>query len=144
MTSIKVWLAAAGMVAIVTATSSAQTSSRPLQAGGSEPAAREHESRSKKPLVVNGDMWLRSTADHRKAFLVGAANMLALESAYAKHMGTTPPPAGARAAKALDGMTLDQVSSRVTRWYEANPGRRTMPVIGVIWLDMVKADSLAR
>jgi hypothetical protein len=28
------------------------------------------------------------------------------------------------AAKALGGLTLDQVSERVTRWYEANRGRR--------------------
>jgi hypothetical protein len=73
----------------------------------------------------------------RKAFLIGADSMIALETAYAKKKGTPPPVAGAMTAKALDGLTLHQVSSRITRWYETNPGRRNVPVMGVIWIDMV-------
>ncbi len=41
------------------------------------------------------------------------------------------------AAKAVEGMTLDQISERITRWYEANPGRRNVPVMGVIWFEIV-------
>jgi hypothetical protein len=89
------------------------------------------------PVVVDGALWLSSTPEVRKAFLVGAGNMIALETAYANKKGSPPPVAGALAGKALDGLTLDQVSSRVTRWYEGNPGRRNMPVMGVIWIDMV-------
>ena len=32
------------------------------------------------------------------------------------------------AAKTLDGLTLDQVSNRIRRWYEANPDHRNIPV----------------
>jgi len=88
-------------------------------------------------VVVDGHMWLNSTPETRKVFLIGAANGLALDSAYAKRTGTPPPVAGAMAAKAVEGMTLDQISDRITRWYEANPGRRGVPVMGVIWVDLV-------
>jgi hypothetical protein len=97
-----------------------------------------------KPVIVNGDLWLKSTNDLRKAFLVGAANMIALETAYGRKMGTPTSPAVERATHALQGMTLDQIASRVTKWYEANPTRHDVPVIGVIWIDMVKPDSTHR
>jgi hypothetical protein len=89
------------------------------------------------PIAVDGGLWLSSTPEVRKAFLVGAGNMIGLETAYSKKKGTPPPVAGAMAGKALDGLTLDQISNRITRWYEDNPGRRNMPVMGVVWIDMV-------
>jgi hypothetical protein len=95
-------------------------------------------------VVVDGNMWLQSPADVRKAFIVGAGNMMALEATYAKKNGTTPPLAGTRAAAALEHMTLDQISDRITRWYEANPDRRSTPVIGVLWMDMVQSASAGR
>jgi hypothetical protein len=89
-------------------------------------------------VVVDGEMWLRSTPELRKAFLVGAANMIALEKAYAMKTGTAQPPVGVLAAKAADGMTLEQVIDRITRWYEANPARHDVPVMGVLWIDLIK------
>jgi hypothetical protein len=89
------------------------------------------------PIVVDGQLWLSSTPEVRKAFLVGAGNMIAMETAYSKKKGTPPPVAGAMADKALQALTLDEISNRITRWYEGNPGRRNMPVMGVIWIDMV-------
>jgi hypothetical protein len=92
-------------------------------------------------VVADGTRWLRSTPEERKAFIIGASNMMALESAYAKKKGTPSPLAGTKAAAALEHMTLDQMTDRITRWYEANPGRLAMPVIGVIWKDMVEPDT---
>jgi len=89
-------------------------------------------------VIVDGNHWLSSTPDMRKAFLIGAGNMVALEMAYAKKKGTPQPPAGTMTKDALQGMTLDQLSSHITRWYEAHPDRRDMPVMGVIWTDLVK------
>jgi hypothetical protein len=96
---------------------------------------------SRAPGAVDGDMWLQSSREHRQAFLVGAVNMMALESAYARKMGAPSTAASVRAANALEHKTLDHMSDRITRWYEANPGRRNVPVVGVLWMDMVKADS---
>lgn len=88
-------------------------------------------------VVVDGNLWLASTPETRRVFLIGAANMIALESAYSKRKGTPLPTVSAMTAKAVDGMTLDQISQRITRWYEANPGRHSMPVMGVLWTDIV-------
>lgn len=96
------------------------------------------------PIVVDGDRWLNSSPSERKAFLVGAANMITLESAYSTRKGTPAPAAGAMAAKALDEMTLDQVSNRITRWYESNPSRHNVPVLGVVWIDMVQPGAARR
>jgi hypothetical protein len=92
-------------------------------------------------VVADGGRWLQSPPEERKAFIIGAANMMALESAYAKKHGTPSPLAGTRAGAALEHMTLDQISDRVTRWYAANPDRRAMPVIGVIWMEIVEPDT---
>ena len=88
--------------------------------------------------VIDGEMWLSSAPEVRKAFLVGAGNMIALETAYAKKKGTPTPTASAMTSTAISGLTLDQVSDRITKWYETNPGRRNMPVMGVVWVDMVQ------
>jgi hypothetical protein len=93
------------------------------------------------PTVVDGNLWLQSSPEVRKAFLVGASSMLAMEAAYAKKKGTPPSVAGTMASQAMDRVTLDDISNRITRWYEANPDRRTMPVMGVIWVDIVQPGS---
>jgi hypothetical protein len=92
-------------------------------------------------VIADGNLWMQSTPEERKAFIIGASNMMALEATYAKKRGTPPPLAGTKAAAALEHMTLDEMTDRITRWYEANPSRRTMPVIGVIWMDMVEPAS---
>lgn len=104
------------------------------------PAAAQEGAR----IVADGTRWMQSTPEERKAFIIGASNMMALESAYAKKKGTASPLAGTRASAALENMTLDQITDRITRWYEANPGRRATPVIGVLWMDIVEPDSARR
>ena len=96
------------------------------------------------PGVVDGEMWSSSAPEVRKAFLVGAGNMMALETAYAKKKGTPIPQASARTTTAISGLTLDQISDRITKWYETNPGRRDMPVMGVIWVDMVEPKAVTK
>lgn len=89
------------------------------------------------PVVIDGHTWMSSSRETQKAFLVGAGNMIAAELAYAKKNGTPPPPVGSRLVTAVEDLTLDDVSNRITRWYESNPGRRSLPVMGVLWIDMV-------
>jgi hypothetical protein len=92
-------------------------------------------------VVADGTLWMESTPQERKAFILGAHSMMALEATYAKKRGTPAPLAGTKAAIALDQMSLDEITDRITNWYKANPGRRAMPVIGVIWKDMVEPDT---
>lgn len=57
------------------------------------------------PGVVDGEMWLSSAPEERKAFLVGAGNMMALETAYAKKKATPTPQASEMTSKAISGLT---------------------------------------
>lgn len=93
----------------------------------------------KDSIVVDGNAWISASAAERRAFLVGAGNMIVAENAYAKRRNVAPAPVGAQITKAVDKMTLADIEARITRWYEANPGRMSMPVMGVIWRDIVKA-----
>lgn len=96
------------------------------------------------PPVIDGNLWMNSSLEVRKAFLVGATNMTALEAAYSQKKGSPVPIAGALLTSALQTLTLDQISARISRWYEANPERRSMPVMGVIWVDMVQPASATK
>ena len=138
--SVKALLIGTGFSLTVAGVAPGQTP-EPVSPGGVAPSAASLPTptqSSAKPLIVNGYLWLRSTNDQRKAFLIGAANMIALEEAYAEKKHISPPPAADQAKEALQGLTLDDIAKHVTAWYEANPTRHDVPVIGVIWIDMVK------
>jgi hypothetical protein len=89
-------------------------------------------------LVVTGTDWMASSSAERKAFLVGAGNMIVAENAYAKRRNVAAAPVSAEITRAVDKMTLADIEARITRWYEANPGRGSTPVMAVVWQDIVK------
>lgn len=103
------------------------------------PLANAQEATSARDAVVDGDMWLASSPEIRKAFLIGAGNMIAMEVAYAQRRSQAVSPASERTRQAVANLSLDQLSDRVTRWYQANPERHDVPVMGVIWFDVVRA-----
>ena len=91
-----------------------------------------------KTIVVDGTHWMNASHSERRAFLVGVGNMIAAEAAYAKKAGREAPAAGAMITKAVHDMKLPEIEERITRWYDANPARRSTPVMGVVWREMVK------
>jgi len=88
--------------------------------------------------VVTGEHWTNSGPDHKKAYLLGIANLLQVELAY---FGDNPPPDTQsfipRMARGLRGETVDSVRDAVDRWYAANPARLSRPVLDVIWIEVV-------
>ncbi|CAG9179542.1 hypothetical protein CURE108131_13780 [Cupriavidus respiraculi] len=111
---------------------------RGLLAAGMVCCAWSAAAQQRPSIVVDGDDWLKASVTERKAFLVGAGNMILAENAYAKRNNTAPPPAGVRIAAAAQNMTIADIEARVTKWYEANPGMRSTPAMAVIWQDLVK------
>jgi hypothetical protein len=89
-------------------------------------------------LVVDGNDWMSATQVERRAFLVGAANVVIAENAYAKKRNVAPAPVSDRLTKATDKLRLADIEARITRWYEGNPGKLATPVMGVVWQDIVK------
>ena len=90
--------------------------------------------------IVTGEHWTKSTDQVKKAYLVGIANVLQVETAYE---GANPPPDAQsivpRFVKGLrgGGYTLDSVREGVDKWYAANPDKIQRPVIEIIWFEMV-------
>lgn len=95
-------------------------------------------SASAQKVVVDGELWMSSSPEIRRAFLVGAGNMVALEKAYAKKKGIALPPAAEKVEAAVQALSLDQLSDRITQWYKAHPDQQHVPVMGVLWVDVVK------
>ena len=94
--------------------------------------------------VIDGRAWMNSSYDERVAFLAGAANMMALERAYAQRHGKPTSEMTLGAEKALGDLPLKEIASRVTRWYEANPANLDAPVLGIIWREMVRPQIAAK
>jgi hypothetical protein len=88
--------------------------------------------------LVTGKQWTESSEQMKKAYLVGIANLVQVESAYYddKPPGDTQSIVP-RLAKGLRGHTLDSVRQRVDNWYAAHPDELKRPVIETIWFDMV-------
>ena len=88
--------------------------------------------------VVTGDHWAQSTEQMKKAYLLGIANTVQVETAYA---GANPPSDAQslvpRVARGMKGETLDSVRQGLDKWYAANPGKLSRPVIETIWFEMV-------
>ncbi len=88
--------------------------------------------------LVTGEHWVKSSDQMKKAYLVGIANVLQVETAFE---GANPPPDAQsvvpRFVKGLKGQTLDTVREGLDKWYSANPDRLQRPVIETIWFEMV-------
>jgi hypothetical protein len=82
--------------------------------------------------------WKASTQAEQTAFIVGVANTFALESAYVAKYKRPDLIPGEQASKVLASTTIADVDARITAWCDANPSKPNMPVIGVIWTEMVK------
>jgi hypothetical protein len=94
--------------------------------------------RAEEVPLVTGEHWTKSSEELKKAYLIGIANVLQVETAY---YATNPPPDAQslvpRAARGLKGQTLDSVRESLNRWYAGHPDRVQRPVIETIWFELV-------
>lgn len=135
------WIPLVLAAALGTAHAQMQTrGERPAAAPSTEePSSPGKKPRARSPIVVDGNGWMAASADERRAFLIGMANMIVAENAYAQRRNQDAPGAGSRITETLRSMNLWQVSERITAWYGAHPDKMGMPVMGVIWRDLVQA-----
>jgi hypothetical protein len=90
--------------------------------------------------LVTGEHWMRSSEAVKKAYLIGMANLMLVESAYSGNAaGGDAQTIVPRIVRGLrgGGQTLDSVRTGLDTWYGANPGRLQRPVIETIWFEMV-------
>ena len=100
-------------------------------------AASSCVARAQEVPIVTGEHWTTSSETVKKAYLVGLANVMQVETAY---FGNNPPSDAQsfvpRMVRGLKGQTLDGVRQKLDEWYAANPGRLQRPVIETIWFEM--------
>ena len=88
--------------------------------------------------VVTGEIWVKSSEEVKKAYLVGIANLLQVENAY---FGANPPTDAQsfvpRMIRGLRGATLDGVRTGLNDWYANNPDKLQRPVLETIWFVVV-------
>jgi hypothetical protein len=89
--------------------------------------------------AVDGHLWSASSVAEKRAYLIGIANAVAVNRALQAKRGTVDPQSpNNRIEAALDAGTIDGAVDRIDDWYKANPDQKGAPVMGVIWLSMVK------
>jgi hypothetical protein len=87
--------------------------------------------------VITGEHWTTSSEEMKKAYLVGIANLLQIETAYqAESPPTDAQSIVPRLVKGLQGQTLDSVREGLNRWYAGNPDQLQRPVIETVWFEM--------
>ena len=88
--------------------------------------------------VVTGDLWTKSSEQVKKAYLIGIANAVQVERAYA---GNNPPSDAQsvfpRLTRGLRGQTLDSVREALDAYYAKNPDKLQRPVIETLWFEIV-------
>ena len=87
--------------------------------------------------LVTGAQWTASSEAVKKAYLVGIANLMQVQTAYY----AANPPTDAqnfvpRMAKGMQGQTLDSVREGLDRWYAANPTKLQRPVLDTLWFEI--------
>jgi hypothetical protein len=101
-------------------------------------AVASSSARADEVPLITGEHWTKSSEQLKKAYLVGIANVVQVETAYA---GSSPPADAQsvvpRFARGLKGHTLDSVRDALDAWYAAHPDRLQRPVIETIWFELV-------
>jgi len=95
--------------------------------------------------LVDGTHWVGSSPEAKKAFLIGMANIVQVETAYqtenAPHANKSFSPqvtkGSPQVTKGMHGQTLASVQEALDQWYAANPDKLQRPVVETIWFEMV-------
>ncbi|WP_415774632.1 hypothetical protein [Paraburkholderia sp. J11-2] len=87
--------------------------------------------------IVTGQQWMASSEEAKKAYLVGIANLLEVERAYAGNSASSNNDISLRFGKGMQGQTLDSVRQGLDSYYASNPAMIQHPVIETLWFQMV-------
>ena len=88
--------------------------------------------------LVTGEQWTTSTEQMKKAYLIGMANVVQVEMAFAE--GNPPSDSQSflpRLVRGLKGQTLDSVRQAIDAYYASHPDRLQRPEIDTIWFELV-------
>ena len=89
--------------------------------------------------LADGNDWVRSSGDEKRAYLIGIGNAIAVGFNYdARKLPAEQVTFSRRARAGLEGVSVEESMRRVDAWYQANPTKLDYAVIAVMWLDIAK------
>lgn len=89
--------------------------------------------------LADGNDWVRSSADEKRAYLIGIGNAVTVGFNYdARKLPAEQVTFSRRARAGLEGVSVEETMRRVDAWYQANPAKLDYAVIAVMWLDIAK------
>jgi hypothetical protein len=89
--------------------------------------------------LADGNDWAKSSADEKRAYLIGIGNAVTVAYNYdARKLPAEQVTFSRRARAGLEGVSVEETMRRVDAWYAANPSKLDYAVIAVMWLDIAK------
>ncbi|MCU0804934.1 MAG: hypothetical protein MUF79_07585 [Burkholderiales bacterium] len=89
--------------------------------------------------LADGNDWAKSSADEKRAYLIGIGNAVTVAYNYdARKLPAEQVTFSRRARAGLEGVSVEETMRRVDAWYASNPSKLDYAVIAVMWLDIAK------
>lgn len=89
--------------------------------------------------VLTGDQWQRMDQDSKLAFIWGVGHVVTIEEhVVQRHPELKREDFVAKLAEGLRGIPMNNIVQTVDNYYQANPQDRDLPVMRVVWRQMVK------
>jgi hypothetical protein len=89
-------------------------------------------------VIVNGEHWVSSSLEQKRAYLFGVGNVLEIEQAmagddYKDMRGRSIVPV---LLEGLSGVGIANIVTQLDKYYVDHPDQATRPVIEVLYLEM--------
>jgi len=113
---------------------------KPLLVGAVLIAAAAMPARAGDVPLVTGEHWTKASEAEKKAFLVGAANVISVEYELRKDDRRTRPGMINALITKLQPMSLTDISKAVDDYYAAHPDQVSRAVVEVIVTDVARVE----
>ena len=89
--------------------------------------------------MLRGDVWMTMSPDEKVAYLWGAGDVVDLEQAlWEIHPELKQGNFSAKVVEGMADIPMNDIVATVDEWYRANPDKRNLTVIRVIWDTLIK------
>lgn len=89
--------------------------------------------------LLQGEEWAKMSLESKRAFILGVGEMADIEEEMiGKYPELKRDSFSEKVAEALGDVPLDTVVNRIDAFYKANPAKMNVPVMRVVWDEMIK------
>jgi len=89
--------------------------------------------------LLQGGEWSKMSLESKRAFVLGVGEMADIEEEMiGKYPELKRDSFSEKVAEALGDVPLDTIVNRIDAFYKANPDKLNVPVMRVVWDEMIK------